>query len=126
MHILYLSHYYPPEVNAPANRVSQFARAWVQEGHGATILTGFPNHPMGIIPPTNLNDALAELEYCARAGFKGVSIYRFPSGKGYPTPEDDRFWSAAIEIGMPITSHSTTGTTRFACRSLAGTDLSSN
>src|SRR5439155_18576299 len=51
---------------------------------------------MGIIPPTNLEDALAELEYCAQAGFKGVSIYRFPNGKGYPTPADDRFWSAAI------------------------------
>jgi predicted TIM-barrel fold metal-dependent hydrolase len=68
---------------------------------------------MGIIPPTSLDDAVAELEYCARAGLKGVAIYRFPSGKSYPSSDDDKFWSRAVEIGMPITSHSSTGTTRF-------------
>jgi len=51
MRILFLSHYYPPEVNAPANRVSQLARAWAADGHDVTVLTGFPNHPTGIVPP---------------------------------------------------------------------------
>src|SRR5438046_1009332 len=73
MHILYLSHYYPPEVNAPANRVSQFARAWVREGHGATILTGFPNHPMGIIPPEYRGRPYVRREYDA-----GVTVVRVP------------------------------------------------
>src|SRR5205809_3866774 len=73
MHILYLSHYYPPEVNAPANRVSQFARAWVQEGHGATILTGSPNHPMGIIPPEYRGRPYLRREYDA-----GVTVVRVP------------------------------------------------
>lgn len=49
--VLYVSHYYPPEVNAPAIRVSQIARHWVEQGHKVTVLTGFPNHPSGIIPP---------------------------------------------------------------------------
>jgi len=49
--VLYVSHYYPPEVNAPAIRVSQMARHWVEQGHKVTVLTGFPNHPSGIIPP---------------------------------------------------------------------------
>ena len=29
----------------------------------------------------------------------------FPSGKSYPTPEDDRFWAAALEMDMPVTVH---------------------
>lgn len=49
--VLYVSHYYPPEVNAPAIRVSQMARRWAEQGHKITVLTGFPNHPSGIIPP---------------------------------------------------------------------------
>ena len=48
--ILYISHYFPPEVNAPANRVYEMARAWVQRGRRVKVLTGFPNHPNGVIP----------------------------------------------------------------------------
>jgi predicted TIM-barrel fold metal-dependent hydrolase len=69
---------------------------------------------MGVIPDTGVNDAIAELEFCARAGYKGVCLYKFPSGKGYALPEDDRFWAAAIELGMPITAHTNGGTTRFS------------
>ncbi len=47
MHILVLSHYYPPEVNAPASRVSENARAWVRAGHQVTVVTCVPNHPTG-------------------------------------------------------------------------------
>ncbi len=49
MRILYLSQYYPPEVNAPAQRVADFARAWRDAGHEVVVLTGFPNHPTGRI-----------------------------------------------------------------------------
>lgn len=51
LRILYLTHYFPPEVNAPAVRVSQFAQAWSAGGHQVTVVTGFPNHPAGVIPP---------------------------------------------------------------------------
>ncbi len=56
---------------------------------------------MGVIPRTGIEAALRELEYCAKAGFKGVLIDKFPSGRGYPTA-DDRFWAASLEMGMPI------------------------
>jgi predicted TIM-barrel fold metal-dependent hydrolase len=59
----------------------------------------------GVIPWTNLDDALAELEHCARLGLKGVMLGVFPSGKAYPTPEDDRFWAAALDMRMPLTVH---------------------
>jgi predicted TIM-barrel fold metal-dependent hydrolase len=60
---------------------------------------------LGVIPWTNLDDAVAELAHCARLGLKGVTLGVFPSGKGYPTPEDDRFWAAAIDMKMPLTTH---------------------
>jgi predicted TIM-barrel fold metal-dependent hydrolase len=60
---------------------------------------------LGVIPWTSLDDAIAELEHCARLGLKGVTLGVFPSGKGHPTPEDDRFWAAAIDRGMPLTVH---------------------
>lgn len=47
MRILLLSHYFPPEVNAPANRAHEHARCWVRDGHEVTIITGVPNHPRG-------------------------------------------------------------------------------
>jgi len=34
---------------------------------------------MGVIPDTGIDDAVAELEYCARAGLKGVCLYKFPN-----------------------------------------------
>jgi predicted TIM-barrel fold metal-dependent hydrolase len=60
---------------------------------------------LGVIPWTTLEDAVAELLHCARLGLKGVALGVFPSGKGYPTPEDDRFWAAAVDMRMPLTVH---------------------
>ena len=60
---------------------------------------------LGVIPWTNLDDAVAELEHCAKLGLRGVTLGVFPSGYGYPTPADDRFWAAAIAMKMPLTVH---------------------
>ncbi|HEY6936516.1 MAG TPA: glycosyltransferase family 4 protein, partial [Terriglobales bacterium] len=51
MKILYISQYFPPEMGAPAARVSELARHWVANGHDVTVLTGFPNHPTGVLHP---------------------------------------------------------------------------
>jgi predicted TIM-barrel fold metal-dependent hydrolase len=69
--------------------------------------------PMGVIPSGDVEDAIKELEYCANAGMRGILLDRFPSGHGYPTPEDDRFWRAALDLDMPITHHTNGGTTRM-------------
>lgn len=47
MKILFLSHYFPPEVNAPANRTYEHCRQWVHDGHTVTVVTCAPNHPQG-------------------------------------------------------------------------------
>jgi glycosyltransferase involved in cell wall biosynthesis len=49
--ILFLSHYFPPEVNAPASRTYDHCRIWAEDGHEVAVLTNVPNHPAGKIYP---------------------------------------------------------------------------
>jgi glycosyltransferase involved in cell wall biosynthesis len=47
MRIVLVTHYYPPEVNAPAQRACDHARIWRDEGHEVTVVTAQPSHPYG-------------------------------------------------------------------------------
>jgi glycosyltransferase involved in cell wall biosynthesis len=47
LRILFITHYFPPEVNAPASRTHEHCREWVKAGHQVTVITGVPNHPRG-------------------------------------------------------------------------------
>jgi hypothetical protein len=47
--ILFLTHYFYPEGNAPATRVYEMSKHWVADGHKVTIITGAPNVPNGIV-----------------------------------------------------------------------------
>jgi hypothetical protein len=49
MRIFFLSHYFPPEVNAPASRTYEHCKQWVQDGHEVTVVTCVPNHPRGTV-----------------------------------------------------------------------------
>jgi glycosyltransferase involved in cell wall biosynthesis len=51
MNILYISQYFPPEACAPAVRVDSFSREWARAGAEVSVLTGFPNHPEGVLHP---------------------------------------------------------------------------
>jgi glycosyltransferase involved in cell wall biosynthesis len=51
MRILIVTHYFPPEIGAPQARLSELARSWAGAGDEVTVLTGMPNHPLGVIPP---------------------------------------------------------------------------
>lgn len=51
MDILFLTHYFPPEVNAPASRTYEHCKEWVRKGHKVTVVTGVPNHPQGRVYP---------------------------------------------------------------------------
>jgi len=39
MRILFLSHYFFPEGNAPATRVHELGRRWARMGHEVTVVT---------------------------------------------------------------------------------------
>ena len=73
MKILYLSQYYPPEMGAPAARASELAQHWATGGHQVSVLTGFPNHPTGVVPE-EWRPRLRRLAYREAAG--GVTVYR--------------------------------------------------
>ncbi len=38
-------------MGAPAARAAELSRHWAAAGHAVTVLTGFPNHPTGVVPP---------------------------------------------------------------------------
>lgn len=50
MRINLICQYYPPEIGAPQARLSEMVNEWIKHGHDVTVLTGFPNHPTGIVP----------------------------------------------------------------------------
>jgi colanic acid biosynthesis glycosyl transferase WcaI len=70
MRILYLSQYFPPEPGAPAARVSELSKAWVEAGHDVTVLTAMPNHPTGVVPPEYQGKAFL------RENWHGVDVCR--------------------------------------------------
>lgn len=47
--ILFLAHFYPPEMGGAAARLSGLARCMVNFGHAVTVVTGIPNYPSGRI-----------------------------------------------------------------------------
>lgn len=53
MRILYVSHYFPPDLGAPAARVYELSREWVKAGHEVSVLTGFAHHPVGKKAPAD-------------------------------------------------------------------------
>jgi glycosyltransferase involved in cell wall biosynthesis len=73
MRILYVSHYFPPEMGAPAGRVAGLARQWAQAGQEVHVLTGFPHHPTGVIP---LEYRRAFRRGFLREDFHGVRVHR--------------------------------------------------
>ena len=60
---------------------------------------------MAVLPNSGVAEDIAEMERCKRMGLKGAWLSTFPSGKGFPTPEDDRFWAAALDLDMPLVIH---------------------
>lgn len=60
---------------------------------------------LGLMPASGVDAAIAEMHHCAKLGLKGIALFTFPNGRANPTPEDDRFWAAALDLNMPISIH---------------------
>jgi predicted TIM-barrel fold metal-dependent hydrolase len=61
--------------------------------------------PQAIIPITNADDAVAELEWAIKSGHKGALIAAFPNGSYEAKDGDDRFWAIAQEAHFPLGIH---------------------
>jgi colanic acid biosynthesis glycosyl transferase WcaI len=71
MHILFLSHYFPPECNAPASRTYEHAREWVKHpGVQVTVITNHPHHPVGRLFPGHRN------AWLKRESVEGINVIR--------------------------------------------------
>ena len=70
MRILFFSHYFPPERNAPAARTLAHCRRWAAAGHAVTVVTCAPHHPRGVLY-SGYRNALRQVEYV-----EGVRVVR--------------------------------------------------
>ena len=103
MKILYVSQYFPPEMGAPAARVAELAHYWVEDGHEVTVLTGFPNHPTGVVSAeyrSKFRRLVMREDVC------GVNVVRtwlfpFPNRKAYERMLNySSFCASASTTGM--------------------------
>lgn len=51
LRILMLTQYFPPESGAAQVRLKEVAKGLQRNGHEVKVVTAFPNHPSGVIPP---------------------------------------------------------------------------
>jgi predicted TIM-barrel fold metal-dependent hydrolase len=58
-----------------------------------------------LIPISGVDHAVAELHRAKELGFRGVQLQQHPNGSGAPKPEDDRFWEAALSLGIALCPH---------------------
>jgi len=81
MHVLFLTHYYPPEVNAPASRTFEHCSRWVAAGHEVTVITCAPNCPTGVVFPGYRNAWRSEETV---AGMRVIRVWTYLSAnKGF-------------------------------------------
>jgi len=60
-------------MGAPSARASELAAHWANSGHEVSVLTGFPNHPTGVVP-FEWRDRLRRLTYKEKVG--AVNVFR--------------------------------------------------
>jgi glycosyltransferase involved in cell wall biosynthesis len=101
--ILYVSQYFPPEMGAPAARASELAHHWAAAGHDVTILTGFPNHPTGIVHPDYRRklQRLVSFERLGKTNVVRTWLFPFPNRKSYERILNySSFFASAASTGM--------------------------
>ena len=72
--------------------------------------------PMACIAPGALDSAIAEIERCAKLGFRGLSLPCKPhwgppnhEDPNYNLPEFDPLWACIQDVDLPMTFHVSTG-----------------
>lgn len=81
MKILFLTDNFIPETNAPAYRTYEHCKEWVKEGVDVTIITCFPNFPLGKVYPGYRNK-LCQIELMD--GIRVIRVWSFMAeNKGF-------------------------------------------
>ena len=86
MRILMLTQYFTPETGAAQVRLLEVARAIREHGHQIEVVTAFPNHPAGVIPPAYRG------KFFMQDSVEGITVYRtwiYPVQRG-------RFWKRLL------------------------------
>ena len=74
MRLLFLSHYFKPEGNAPASRTYEHCKRWVAAGHEVTVITSCPNVPHGR-PYAGYRNRLVQEEWMD--GIRVIRVWTF-------------------------------------------------
>jgi colanic acid biosynthesis glycosyl transferase WcaI len=90
-------------MGAPAARAAELSRLWATHGHHVTVLTGFPNHPTGVVP-RDYRDRLRRL--IVREQVDGVDVVRTWL---WPLP-NRRSWERMLNYTSFFLSAAATGT----------------
>lgn len=92
-------------MGAPAARAAELSRHWARMGHDVQVLTGFPNHPTGVVPP-EWRGRLRRLFY--RETVDGVRVTRswlwpLPNRKAHERIRNyASFWLSASISGLRL------------------------
>lgn len=76
MKVLFLTDNFPPEYNAPATRSFEHCREWIKLGAEVTVITCFPNFPMGKVF-AGYRNRWKQTEYVE--GIKVIRVWSFIS-----------------------------------------------
>lgn len=95
MNLVFICHYFYPELGAPSARIFETAKAWVELGHNVTIVTCFPNHPTGVISQKYKGLYFKEEE------IDGIRVLR---NYVYATPNEGFFKKTLGHISFMISS----------------------
>lgn len=79
MNILFFSHYFPPEVNAPATRTYEHCVRWAAAGHDVTVVTCVPNCPSGVVYEGYRNRLRRQVEFVDGVRVVRVWTYLAPN-----------------------------------------------
>ena len=70
MNVMWISHYFMPEIGAPSARLFDLSRQWIKNGHRVSAITCFPNHPNGRIYSGY------QYKYYSYENYFGIDIHR--------------------------------------------------
>ena len=70
MRIVWLCHYFAPEIGAPQARLLETSRWFLRRGHSVAAVTCFPNHPTGVLTEEDKG------RFARRDEIDGVAVHR--------------------------------------------------